>query len=215
MRSHKSSTVGHTCISNCISFISEEDDEELARSVFDVPTALPSTLDGFRQSWYNPNLEQKILVDRRSPKLLRDIFKLYKKGLNIQATPDVEFRGEEGSDASGPTRECFYLAMSCLVSGDPDMHLFEGEEDHLVPIHCIESYDSFLFYYTGLMICHSVLHDGYPLVGLSEAVVAYIMTGSIDEAVQYLSFQDIPDLEVREVLEKVSTFTICMPSSSV
>ena len=42
--------------------------------MFDVPTALPTTLDGFRQSWYNPNLEQKILVDRRSPKLLRDIF---------------------------------------------------------------------------------------------------------------------------------------------
>lgn len=186
MHSHKSSTVGYTCTSNCISFISEEDDEELAISVFDVPTALPSTLDGFRQSWYNPNLEQKILVDRCSPKLLRDIFKLYKKGLNIQATPDVEFRGKEGSDASGPTREYFYQAMFCLVSGDPDSHLFEGEEDHLVPIHCIESYDSLLFCYTGLMICHSVLHEGYPRVGLSEAVVAYIMTGSIDKAVQYL-----------------------------
>lgn len=151
--------------------------------MFGVPTALPTTLDGFWQSWYNPNLEQKILVDRRSPKLLRDIFKLYKKGLNKRATPDVEFRGEEGSDASGPTREYFYLAMSRLVSGDPDIHLFEGEEDHLVPIHCIESYDSLLFYYTGLMICHSVLHEGYPLVGLSETVVAYIITGSIDEAV--------------------------------
>lgn len=161
-----------------------------------------------QHSWYNPNLEQKILVDRRSPKLLWDIFKLYKKGLNIRATPDVEFRGEEGSDASGPTREYFYLAMSRLVSGDPDIHLFEGEEDHLVPIHCIESYDSLLFYCNGLMICHSVLHEGYPLV-------AYIITGSIDEAVQYLSLQDIPDLEVREVLQKVSTLTVSMPCSSV
>ena len=79
------------------------------------------------------------------------------------------------------------MATSCLLSGDSDIHLFEGEEDHLVPIHCIGSYDSLLFYYTGLMICQCVLHEGYPLVGLSEAVVAYIMTGSIDEAVQYLS----------------------------
>ena len=55
-----------------------------------------------------------------------------------------------------------------------------------MPIHCIGSYDSLLIYYTGL-ICHSVLHEGYPLVGLSEAVVAYIMTGFIDQAVQYLS----------------------------
>ena len=52
-------------------------------------------------------------------------------------------------------------------------------------------------------------------MGLSEAVVAYIMTGSIDEAVQYLFLQDVPDLGVREVLEKVSTFTVSMPCSSV
>ena len=175
---------------------------------------MPSTLDSFRQSWYNPNLELKILIDRRSPKLLRDIFKL-KKGLNIRATPDVEFRGEEGSDASGPTRKYFYLAMSRLVSGDPDIHLFDGEENHLVAMHCIECYDSLLFYYTGLMVCHSVLHEGYPLVGLSETVVAYIMTGCIDEAVQCLSLQDIPNLEVREAIERVSTCTISMPSSSV
>ena len=30
-------------------------------------------------------------------------------------------------------------------------------------------------------------------MGLSEAVVAYIMTGSIDQAVQYLSLQDTTD----------------------
>ena len=45
--------------------------------------------------------------------------------------------------------------------------------------------------------------------------MAYIITGSIDEAVQYLSLQDIPDLEVREVLQKVSTLTVSIPCSSV
>lgn len=85
----------------------------------------------------------------------------------------------------------------------------------MCPYTVLNDYDSLLFYYTGLMICHSVLHEGYPLVGLSEAVVAYIITGSIDEAVQYLSLQDIPDLEVREVLQKVSTLTVSMPCSSV
>ena len=53
------------------------------------------------------------------------------------------------------------------------------------------------------MICHSVLHDGYPLVGLSKAPVAYIVTGSVDEAVQYLTVQDVPDLDIRNILQKV------------
>ena len=57
----------------------------------------------------------------------------------------MHFMGEDGSDASGPTREYFYLSMACLVSGDDNLHLFEGEQDHLMLIHCLESYDSLLF----------------------------------------------------------------------
>ena len=133
------------------------------------PPAL--TFSDFRRHWCDNSLaEQKISIDRQSPTLLRDVFKLYKKGLNIRAIPDVHFMGEDGSDASWPTsvysREYFYLSMARLAPGDDNLHLFEGEKDHLMPIHCIESYDSLLFYYAGLLISHSALHEGYPIVGL-------------------------------------------------
>ena len=170
----------------------------------EILTSIPSTLKAYKLQWLNFNLQQPILIDRQSSKPLRDIFKLYKKGLDIRSIPDVEFKGEDGSDASGPTREYFNLCMSLLVSGDGSLHLFEGEQDHLIPIHCVESLDSLLFYYAGLMVSHSFLHDGYPFVGLSKAAVAYIVTGSIDEAIPYLTLQDIPDLEITTIIERVS-----------
>ena len=182
----------------------EDDDEELLKAVFDEePPAL--TFSDFRRHWCDNSVaQQKISIDRQSPTLLRDVFKLYKKGLNIRAIPDVHFMGEDGSDASWPTREYFYLSMARLASGDDNLHLFEGEKDHLMPIHCIESYDSLLFYYAGLLISHSALHEGYPIVGLYQAAVAYIVTGSFDEAVQYFTVKDIPDLETRNILQRVS-----------
>lgn len=163
-----------------------------------------ASLEAFRVHWCNASINQTIHIDRQSPKLLREIFTLYKRGLNVRAMPDVQFKGEDGSDASGPTREYFHLSMSHLATGDSQIHLFEGEKDHLMPIHCIESFDSMLFYYSGLMISHSFLHEGYPLIGMSQAVVAYIVTDSIDEAVPFLTIKDIPDLEVRDILQQVS-----------
>ena len=53
------------------------------------------------------------------------------------------------------------------------------------------------------MISHSFLHNGYPLVGVSRAVTAYIITGSIDEAIPFIDINDVPDYELRQLLEKV------------
>ena len=165
-----------------------------------MPSSL--TVENFRDNLNHSNC-QPIAIDRQSPKLLRDIFKLHKKGLDIKAIPDVEFKGEDGTDASGPTREYFFLSMSLLATGDSAVHLFEGQRDHLMPIHCVESLDSMLFYYTGVMISHSFLHSGYPLVGLSKAVAAYIITGFIDEVIPLIDINDVPDFEIRKLLEKV------------
>ena len=83
-------------------------------------------------------------IERQSATLLRHIIRLHKKGLNICAIPDVKFIGEDGSDASGLTSEYFSLTMSRLANGDNNLHLFKGEKDHLIPIHCVESYDFML-----------------------------------------------------------------------
>lgn len=51
--------------------------------------------------------EQSISISRKSTTILADLIKLHKRGLDIQLKPDVEFLGEDGVDASGPTREFF------------------------------------------------------------------------------------------------------------
>ena len=185
----------------------DEMEESLMRLVF--PDQLPHTttspvaLESFRRQWIG-NEQQPIPIDKQSSNILRDIFTLYKKGLNVRFIPDVAFKGEDGTDASGPTREYFHLCMSTVLSGDGSIRLFEGEKDHRMPIHCTESLDSQLFYYLGLMISHSFLHDGYPLVGISKAAVAYLITGSVDEALPHLTPNDILCLETREIIEEVS-----------
>ena len=116
----------------------------------------------------------------------------------------MHFVGKDGSNASGPTNEYFYLLTGQLVSGDDNLLLIEGEMEHLMPIHCIESHHSLLFYHAGQLISHSVLYERYLLVGLSEAAVAYIVTGSFDEAIKSLTVKDIPDLKIRDILQHVS-----------
>ena len=145
---------------------------------------------------------QPINVDRNIVTLC-SLICLYKKGVDITKHPDVCFVGEDGMDASGPGREYFHLLMSILARGDHSLHLFEGEDGHLVPVHSMDNLESGLYYYAGLMIAHSVLHHGFPLIGMSPAVVEYIITGSIEYAMPMLSIKDVPNLEIRNVIEKV------------
>lgn len=47
----------------------------------------------------------------------------------------MEFIGEEGIDAKGLTREFSHVMMSCLLEGKGGIAFFEGEMDHLLPVH--------------------------------------------------------------------------------
>ena len=55
------------------------------------------------------------------------------------------------------------------------------------------------------MISHSFLHNGYPLVGVSRAVTAYIITGSIDEAIPFIDINDVPDYELNSYWKRYCT----------
>lgn len=147
--------------------------------------------------------EQSISISRKSTTILADLIKLHKRGLDIQLKPDVEFLGEDGVDASGPTREFFHLTMEALATGDRRISLFEGERDHFLPLHSIDALESNLFFYVGRLISHSFLHGGYPFVGMAQPVVRYIYSASVDEAIPIITLKDVPDLSIREDIEKV------------
>ncbi|XP_028407185.1 uncharacterized protein LOC114529572 [Dendronephthya gigantea] len=146
-----------------------------------------------------------ISVNRKSTTFLADQVKLHKRGLEICHKPDVEFIGEEGMDASGPTKEYFHLTMQTLMSGDLRISMFEGKPDHLLPLHSTEAVESNLFFYAGRMIAHSFLHQGFPFVGMAMPVVTYIITGSIEEGIPQITFDDLPDLIIKDTLHRVMT----------
>ena len=164
---------------------------------------------------------QRISIDRQSPNFLRDTIRIYKRpGFDLKSVPDIEFLNEIGIDDGGLTREFFHLVLTKPRDGDRGcITLFDGEADHLVPVHCTSSLDSGLFHLFGEVLAHSILHEGMGFIGMAPAVAKYIATKSIDEAAALVSLEDIPDLEYRDYAKKVmsdgSYTTVHMHSSNL
>ena len=47
---------------------------------------------------------------------------------------------------------------------------------------------------------HSIAHGATAVPGLSEAAVTYIITGSVDSAIQNLTFEDLCDPDLRTTI---------------
>lgn len=162
-------------------------------------------LETFRQATIMKLPYQTIRINRDSPHFIREVFKLFKKGIDVKKAPDVEFEGEDGMDASGLTREYLYLLMSKIRGGDGTTVLFEGQPGHLSPLYDVDCLDSGFYFFVGQALAQSFLHGGYPFVGMSQAVAHYIITDDIDESIPFLAVEDIPDPEVRDVLKKIAS----------
>lgn len=57
---------------------------------------------------------------------IRDVFKLFKKGVDVKKVLDVEFEEEDGMDVLGLICEYLYLLMLKIRGGDGIIVLFEG-----------------------------------------------------------------------------------------
>jgi hypothetical protein len=175
-------------------------------------------VDAFRQQAVDETLQrQRFFVSREDgiEELKKDILSHYKDSqCKLKAKPRVRFEGEEGV-GSGPVREFLLCAMLIPQDGISGTRrpviFFEGEEDHLVPIHdqtlrCTGSFKAI-----GRIIGHSFIHGGPVLYGLSPAVKRYwaltaeagdrdpnceSLTGSI-------SISDLPDVDLRQRISQV------------
>ena len=104
--------------------------------------ALCSDVESFKKSAIDEDLpRQRFIVTREDgmEELKRDILSNYKSGnCKLNAKPRVRFEGEEGV-GSGPIREYFLCAMKIaqegIGGGRRAIIFFEGEKDHLVPVH--------------------------------------------------------------------------------
>ena len=133
------------------------------------------------------------------------MFRLLKSGnFNLQAKADVVFSDEAVIDAHGLTRELCHMVMASLRDGKGGISLFEGKIGHLIPIHSQEYVASKYFVYTGRLIAHSIIHGGFGLVGLSKAIIEYLIEDDMQSCLTFLSVEDIPDLDMiyRRKLER-------------
>ena len=145
------------------------------------------------------------IINFRRGNILKDTIKMLKMNeLNIKKRPEIEFKGEDGIDASGPTREYFYLLIDAILHGEGGIHLFEGADDHRVPIHDTDLLISGLFFRVGQILAYSSLHGGTGLFGLSPAVINYIVYPNLDKVFGKLTLDDCPDPYVTDILQKVS-----------
>lgn len=82
---------------------------------------------------------------------------------------------------------------------------FEGEPDHLIPSMSEELLENNMFTIAGRMIGHAFVHNGPSFPGLSPAIIHVLFGGSPETAP--VTLRDCPDLDVREIVEKVSLKT--------
>ena len=137
-------------------------------------------------------MRQDVSINRRSSGIMRDIFKMLKRGeLDILKVPDINFVGEEGIDAEGLTKEFCALMMTNLQKGKGGYMLFEGAPDHLVPVISKEYYQSGFFRYAGQLIAMSILHGGLGMVGLARSLATFMVTDDIELGSCHLTIEDV------------------------
>ncbi len=169
-------------------------------------------LQHYRAQNKSDEAPQRIYVDRFQNSLEQDILAIYKSpSLNLRAEPRVRFESEPGVGI-GPVREFFCLALQLLVTGLSNADqgrvvIFEGSEDHKLPVVNNLMKQAGLYITVGKIMGHSILHGGPVYYGLSPAIIHYWRVGDVEQDPLPLSIDDIPDYELRTALEEVCNHT--------
>ena len=104
-----------------------------------------------------------------------------------------------GVDAGGLRRE--YGALLCQAIFSVTANIFEGPEDRKLPIYSIDGIHSRLFKLAGSMVAYLIIHLDASVPCLSPTVYKYIESGPVSP--EFCSIDDVFDLELRELIEKV------------
>ena len=117
-------------------------------------------MDQLRMKILKPELpRQFIRVERQSPTLVRDLFKMMKRGdIDIRRELDIEFVNEDGIDAKGLTKEYLNLVLQSMIDGKGGYVLFEGRKLYLI-----------LHRHRCIILCNvNHLHGNYFMVSLRK-----------------------------------------------
>ena len=148
----------------------------------------------------------------RSKNPFRELCRIYKNSSAKLCRPPVvcfvsdsgddQFE-EEAADIRGPLREFLTIATE-TISTSTAPQLFEGDNDHKIPIHSQQLVLNGYFKMTGEIMAHAIVHGEVWFTGLAKAVKVYLSTGCAETAAQVVCPEDVPDLNVRKVLKRMS-----------
>ena len=145
----------------------------------------------------------------RSKKKKKEISRIYKNACSkLERSPVVYFVAdndeieEDAADVRGPQREFFAIVMETLLSSN-DPQLFEGDDGHKLPVHSQQLVLRGWFSLAGQAVAHVITHTDFVIVGLAKPVATYLETGCTETASATVTMDDIPDLEIKEMLENL------------
>lgn len=136
--------------------------------------------------------------------------------IDLKAIPHVRFEDEDGV-GSGLVREYLLSAMAIADEGIPSNNkpllFLEGEKGHRLPLHDRSLRITGSFKAIGRRIGHCALYCGKELNGLSPAVVHYWTMGKQYDIRPPVTMEDIPDMDLLDLISQVDVQTISVMHS--
>lgn len=127
----------------------------------------------------------------------------YFKGPEYNARRPLAIQAGLAIDAGGPLRQFLQDVFDVAMSGDC-LKLFDGNPHRVVPVNSSMTMMSGALEIVGKMIVHSIIQGGPSFPCLSPAIYWFIVTGSLDSAMQHATINDAITPGVRYVINKVS-----------
>ena len=142
----------------------------------------------------------------------QELCRIYKNSsTKLCRPPVVYFVSDSGDDQyekeeagiGGPLRELLTIATETISKGTSPQ-LFEGDDDHKLPIHSQQLVFNGYFKMTGEIMAHAIVHGEVWFAGMAKAVNVYLSTGCAETAAQVVCLEDLPYLNIRQVLQRMS-----------
>ena len=169
-------------------------------SISVVPEGKEAALQKFKNITLKGGNSPMIEMNRMQNSTLLQLMRIYKDpSICLNNIPYISFDGEMAADVGGPTKEDVLTKVDVKTG----IQLFIGDHGHMVPLCSMDEISSGCFHMVGKLIAHGVLHCGMGFSGLAPAFVKYITSGSVDEAQDLVTVSDVPDIELRVIIEKV------------
>ena len=126
----------------------------------------------------------------------------YFKGPDYDESRPLAIQAGVAVDAGGPLRQFFQDVFDTAMYGEC-LKLFEGSPRRVVPVNSSMTLMSDVLEIIGKMAAHSIIQGGPSFPYFSPVIYWFIVTGSVETAMQHATINDAVTSGVKYVIEKV------------